>query len=81
MKPNFIVPASLITNFTELTINMLNTDELLFYNDIIDTEIDLNNLEKLEINMTYNPEDEKEGYEEQGEESDDEKMSKSKEKR
>ena len=82
MKPNFIVPASLITNLTELTINMLNTDELLFYNDITDTEIDLNNLEKLEINMTYNPEDEEEEEdEEQGEESDDEKMSKSKEKK
>ena len=46
MKPNFIVPASLITNLTELTINLLNTDELLFYNDITDTEFDLNNLEK-----------------------------------
>ena len=77
MKPNFIVPASLITNLTELTINMLNTDELLFYNDIIDTEIDLNNLEKLEINMNYIPEDEEED-EELGEESDDEKISKEK---
>ena len=73
MKPNFIVPVSLIANLTELAINLLNTDELLFYNDISYTELDLNNLEKLEINMTYNPEDEDE--EEQGEESDDEKMS------
>ena len=76
MKPNFIVPVSIITNLTELTINLLNTDELLFYNDITDTECVLNNLEKLEINMTYNPEDEDE--EEQGEESDDEKISKEK---
>ena len=75
MKPNFIVPASLITNLTELTINMLNTDELLFYNDITDTEVDLNNLEKLKINMTYNPEDNNEEDEELGEESDDEKIS------
>ena len=81
MKPNFIVPASVITNLTELTINMLNTDELLFYNDITDTEIDLNNLEKLEINMTYNPENDEGEDEEQGEESDDEKISKSKEKK
>ena len=65
IKPNFIVPASLITNLTELTINMLNTDELLFYNDIIDTEIDLNNLEKLEIIMTYNPEDDEEEEDEE----------------
>ena len=34
------------------------------------TGLDFNNLEKLEINKSYNPEDE----EEQGEESDDEKM-------
>ena len=81
MKPNFIVPASVITNLTELTINMLNTDELLFYNDITDTEIGLNNLEKLEINMTYNPENDEGEDEEQGEESDDEKISKSKEKK
>ena len=49
---------------------MLNTDELLFYNDTIDTEIDLNSLEKLEINMSYNPddEDEDEENEEEGEE-------------
>ena len=75
MKPNFIVPASVITNLTELTINMLNTDELLFYNDIADTEFDLNNLEKLEINMTHNPEDNNEEDEEKSEESDDEEMS------
>ena len=34
------------------------------------TGLDFNNLEKLEINKSYNPEDE----EKQGEESDDEKM-------
>ena len=92
MEPNFIVPASLITNLTELTINMLNVDELLFYNDIIDTEIDLNNLEKLEITMTYSHDDEyneqdgeedgeEEGEEEEedGKESGDEKQSKEKE--
>ena len=78
MKPNFIVPVSLIINLTELTINMLNTDELLFYNDTIDTEIDLNSLEKLEINMSYNPDDEDEENEEEGEESEDEKKSKEK---
>ena len=78
MKPNFIVPVSIITNLTELTLNLLNTDELLFYNDITDTECNLNNLEKLEINMTYNQEDEDEDEEEQGEESDDEKISKEK---
>ena len=81
MKPNFIVPVSLIKNLTELTINMLNTDELLFYNDIIDTEIDLNNLEKLEVNMNYNPDDEEEDEdedEEEDEESEDEKISKEK---
>ena len=87
MKPNFIVPVSLITNLTELTINMLKTEELLFYNDITDTEIDLNNLKKLEINMTYNPEDEEEDDEEeeedeeQGEKSDVEKISNSIEKK
>ena len=72
MKPNFIVPVSLITNLKELTINMLNVDELLFYNDIIDTEIDLNNLEKLEIIMNYNIEDEENNNEENEEEEDEE---------
>ena len=81
MKPNFIVPVSLITNLKELTINMLNVDELLFYNDIIDTEIDLNNLEKLKIIMNYNIEDEDNNNEEDEEEEDEKDIEESEDKK
>ena len=81
MRPSFIVPASLITNLKELTINMLNVDELLFYNDIIDTEIDLNNLEKLEIIMNYNIEDEDNNNEEDEEEEDEKDIEESEDKK
>ena len=70
INPKFLVPVSMLTNLNNLTIRMLSDEELLFYNDIIDTEIELNNLEKLEIIMGYNYSDNNE-YEEEEEEEDD----------
>ena len=81
INPKFLVPVSMLTNLNNLTIRMLSDEELLFYNDIIDTEIELNNLEKLEIIMGYNYSDNNEYEEEEEEEDDDDYDGKKKEKK
>ena len=81
INPKFLIPVSMLTNLNNLTIRMLSDEELLFYNDIIDTEIELNNLEKLEIIMGYNYSDNNDYEEEEEEEDDDNDDGKKKEKK
>ena len=81
INQKFLIPVSMLTNLNNLTIRMLSDEELLFYNDIIDTEIELNNLEKLEIIMGYNYSDNNEYEEEEEEEDDDDYDGKKKEKK
>ena len=57
MGTNFIAPASLLQNLTQLYINFIPTDILIFLNDINKDEINLNKLKILKIIRDFSSED------------------------